>query len=155
MAAKKRTVAPKELTVEELEKVIEDYLAEVNNRDLTEALSLLKKSAGGKATSWKTAPVAESLAPYAPLYEKLFALSPNTVLPPKKTATALMSVHRRKPINFTRQKDEDWADDMSQLIRMGCAKFRSLADEPVAYRRCTSKVAYGDSQRLLYIFYDH
>ena len=86
------------------------FWGESNTRDMSEVMSHLKK-----ATSWKTAPVAESLARYAPLYEKLVELSPNAVLPPKKTAMALLSVHKRKPINFTHQKNVDWADDMGQL----------------------------------------
>ena len=143
---KQRAVAPKELSVDGLEQAIESYLEHCGSRDLTELLSHLKKAAKGKEANWKTAPVAETLAMYAPLYEKLFELSPNTILSPKKVASALLFVHRRKPINFTRQKDEDWVDEMSVLIRMGCAKFRVLVDEPDAYRRCMCKAAHGPSQ---------
>ena len=93
---KHRATAPKELSVDGLENAIEFFLEHSGNRDLTELLSHLKKATKGKDANWKTAPVGEILAMHAPLYEKLFELSPN-VKAHVKSGLVLVTNHKREP----------------------------------------------------------
>ena len=93
-----------------------------------------------KTVTWKTAPLAIPLAMFAPLYEKLAELSPQGILPPKKTTLALLAIHNKKPVNFTSRANADWADDMSSLIRAAFSKYRTIRAGSESYRRCLCKV---------------
>ena len=112
MKFRSRTVAPAELTVSAVESKFEAYLELMKTRDMSALMKELRKE-----ISWKCAPKASVLAQYAPLFSGLADLALGGVLPPKKTAMALLAAHRRKPINFSGQSDNDWTDDVSNTIR--------------------------------------
>ena len=136
MKARSRAVAPAEITVASLEAKFEAYLEIMKTRDMSRLMLELRKE-----ISWKCAPKASVLAQYAPLFSGLADLSPGGVLPPKKTAMALLAAHRRKQINFSGQLDNDWTDDVGSTIRATFAKYRDLAASTDATRRCFAKAS--------------
>ena len=85
----KRTAAPTELDVAEIEVEIEAFMTAMNSRDLTDLLLDMKKE-----ISWKNAAKPSVMAKNAVLHLGLTIISPQAVLPPKKTALALLAAHR-------------------------------------------------------------
>ena len=131
-----RSVAPAELTVASLEAKFEAYLEIMKTRDMSRLMLELRKE-----ISWKCAPKASILAQYAHLFSGLADLAPGGVLPPKKTAMALLAAHRRKPINFSGQLENDWTGDIGSTIGAAFAKYRDLAASTDATRRCFAKAS--------------
>ena len=76
-------------------------------------------------------------------------MAPGGVLPPKKTAMALLAAHRRLPINFSGQSDNDWTDDVSSTIRATFSKYRDLAGSTEAARRCFAKASVQERAAVL------
>ena len=91
----KRTAAPIELGVAEIEVEIEAFMTAMNSRDLTDLLLDMKKE-----ITWKNAAKPSVMAKYAVLYLGLTTISPQAVLPPKKTALAFHAAHRKKRAKF-------------------------------------------------------
>ena len=141
-SAVRRTVAPRELSVGDIEVALEHYLSGCATRDLTALLSDLKKDA-----SWKTAPKSNIMAKYQSLYKQLVSICPAGVLPPKRTTLALVALHLARPCNFTGRRDSDWADELSLAIRAGFAKFRELLDL-TAYARCMTKASSDEKHAI-------
>ena len=96
-------------------------------------------SAMKKEVMWKNALRATVLSQYSQLFSGLADICPCGVLPPKRTAVALVCCHKTRPINFSGKNDGDWADDTSALIRACFSKYRELANDIPARRRCYSK----------------
>lgn len=126
-----------------LESAFEDYFETSKSRDFTSLMADLKRE-----TTWKTAPRANLLSQYAPLFSVLAEICPCGVLPPKRTAMALLACNRRKPINFSGQSDVPWVEDMSGVIRACFAKYRDLATSPDAARRCLNKASTADKMSI-------
>jgi len=133
--AHKRTVAPRELSVGDIQDALDKYLNECGTRDMSELLADLKKDA-----NWKTAPKCSLMSKYHGLYTHLVRICPAGVMPPKRTTLALIALHQARPCNFTGRRDSDWADELSLAIRAGMSKFRELLDS-TAYSRCVAKAS--------------
>jgi hypothetical protein len=130
-----RLTAPKEIQTCDPEGVLERYFTMKGNRDLNALLSNLHEN-----TTWKNAPKASCLASYSPLYAMFVALSPQGLLPAKKLSLAIMACPKSRPVNFSGKELTVFADDMPGVLRASFAKFRSLASDGEAHRRCFSKV---------------
>ena len=142
-SAVRRTVAPKEFSVGDIEQAFEAYLSESTTRDLTELLSELKKD-----VKWKTAPKCNIMAKYHTLYKHVVAICPAGVLPPKRTSIALIALHQKRPCNFSGRREADWADDLSVAIRAGLSKFREILMDPASYKRCMTKASGGEKHAI-------
>ena len=127
-------MAPKEVTVAAIEERLECWLSAQVCRDLSSWLAPLKKG-----VTWKNLPKASLMAEFSGLFSELAKVAPSGVLPSKKTTLAVLAVHRRKPANFTGQVDGAWADEASSLLRASFAKYREVASDAEAHRRCFSK----------------
>jgi hypothetical protein len=142
--AKLRLQAPKEVSVGDIQKHLETYMADHNSRDLSSLLAALRKT-----TTWKSSPVASTLAAYSKLFCSLVDLSPQAMLPPKKTAMAILACHTEKAVNFTGKQDPIFADEVSSLLRCGLSKYRELAREPEKQRRCFGKASVEEKQAIM------
>lgn len=131
-----RKCAPKELTVAELEGVLERFMAARGTRDLCSTLKNLELG-----VSWKNAPRAAVLAEYNDIYKMLAVLSPQGVLPAKRFAMAFEATHKTRPTNFSAKTLTVFGDEMSALIRCGLSKFRALVTDGEAHRRCFAKAS--------------
>ncbi len=127
----------------DLEGVLERWFTMKNNRDLDAILHSLKQQ-----VSWKTAARASVLAEYSDLFGLLTALTPQGVLPAKKLALAICACHQRRPVNFSAKDLSTFSDDASGLIRACFAKFRDLAIDPDARRRCFAKASEVEKQKI-------
>ena len=135
----KRAVAPVELTVCEIEEQLEAFMKENGSRDLTDLLQEMRKE-----ITWKNTAKPSTLARYSFLFCGLASISPQAVLPPKKTTLAFLGAHRKKACNFSGRNDQDWAEEQSSAVRACLAKFRELSLDMEAQRRCFSKASTSE-----------
>ncbi len=91
----KRTAAPTELGVAEIEVEMEALMTAISSMDLTDLLLDMKKE-----ITWKNEAKPSVMAKYAVLYFGLKTISPQAVLPPKKTALALLAAHRNNNVQL-------------------------------------------------------
>ena len=139
--APRRTASPHDLAVSQIQEKLEQYFDKTGSRDMGSLLATMKKE-----VTWKNAPRAAVLAQYSSLFEGFADICPCGVLPPKRTAMALVCCHRSRPINYSGRSDAEWADDISALLRATFSKFRELAHDVAARRRCYNK-AFANSYR--------
>ena len=133
--ASKRLVAPKEIRTVDLQVVLDMWMGKKGSRDL-EALTAELRS----GVSWKSAPKAATLAAYADLYVAFAKISPTGMLPAKKLALDLCASHKQRPCNFSGKPEDVWSDTASGLLRAGFQKYREIAKDAEAHRRCMGKV---------------
>jgi hypothetical protein len=114
----------------------EKFLTAMGSRDITTHLAEAARS-----TTWKTAPgqSVKGLAEAAPLFLELCKVAPNGILPPKRTAQALVKMHKEKPLNFTNKELAVWSDGISSTVRQCMSKLRDLKQDPLCARRAFQK----------------
>ena len=133
--ASKRQVAPKEIRTCDLQVVLDLWMGKRGSRDFESLTAELRSN-----TTWKSAPKAATLAAYSDLYSAFAALSPSGMLPAKKLALALCASHKQRPCNFSGKPEDTWSDTASGLLRAGFQKYREIAKDAEAHRRCMGKV---------------
>ena len=134
-----RLTACKEVTVCDLEGVLERWFTARACRDLGATLQQMRQS-----ITWKTSPRPSTLADFSDLFGMIVKHAPSGVLPAKKLSLAIMACHRSRPVNFTHMDLQTFADETSGLIRAGMGKFRQLKQDADAHRRCFAKVIGAD-----------
>jgi hypothetical protein len=124
---------------------VEGFLVGCKTRDLT----AMTASMGG---TWKSAPTAaiQGLAQCKQLFVNLLELAPNSVVSGKRLAIALKSLHTdRAPINYTNRRCDDWADEMSQRIRVSLAKLREMKESHLSQARALSRATIDEKEAVL------
>ena len=134
MASKSRLVVPRDISVGDIEQILEGWLAKRGSRDLSGLLADLLRS-----VTWKSAPRSSVLADYADLFQPLAALSPTGMLPNKRCYMALIAMHKAKPCNFTAKVADVWADELTGALRATMSKYRDICRDAAAKRKCMSK----------------
>ena len=89
-----RRTAPPALGVCEISAVFDGWLDGRGNRDLER---LLRRC---KSESWKTAPVAATLAHYWDLYSQLAVIAPHCILPIKRTEQEVSNIEYTKQLRL-------------------------------------------------------
>ena len=82
------------------------------------------------------------LASLAPLYEKMFRVCPNGVVPNLKLSTALNNLHVALPVYHRAVSICTWAPNAGGYIRMVARDFRDIAGDGEKRTKCLAK-AWG------------
>ena len=119
-----RIRADKEISVRQLVKAVNEFLVKRGDRDIGRILACMAK------VSWKTNPsqcMAE-LWKLGDLWHACLLLAPNTMLPRKRLAVAIMEVHTEcGAILFVAGDLENFAGEVGAHLRRGLSKLRTLA----------------------------
>lgn len=132
-----------DVSCQDLQKALDDYMDAAGTRDLAQLLSPLK------AMTWKTAAAKhmEELLAMDSLWASLLQLAPTGVLAPTTTTRAVDKANTEAKCNFTQKPTRAFADLISEKIRIALGKFRACRDDKtksVVYR----KLGRADAQKL-------
>ena len=128
-----------EVPASRMEKIVEGWMLDVDNRDLAELLLPARTH-----ITWATTAVDTTvLAKYAGLAESAVMIAPNLTLYQTKLVSALMACHKRKPC-LESARLQNSAEDIAGLIRMVLSKFRDLGQFSGRLDAFTKKASSGN-----------
>ncbi len=138
-----RLVASSNVSVAEYSAVMEAYMQQQGSRDLHSLLQGLEQHC-----TWKSAPRLECLVQYAGLYKLLFNVVPNTICSHARLVDSLLAAHNERKCLFTTNVLRVEAGILSQLIRIGASKYRTVKADTRSYHIIMQKATPVQTQVL-------
>ena len=132
-----RLVADPSVTVDMIERDLEEWLSHCNSRDILGLLSVVQRTCGMKLAP---STCVSGIVSVAKLMHICLQRCPNGVLPRKTFSLAVRNIHQRNPVYHGEACIVIKADDITGIIRCALAKVRR---RPVfhtgayAHRACT------------------
>ena len=129
--ANKRTKAT-EISVTRLQRVVEAFLKIRKGRHLEGWLSPLRK-----CHKWGDSPTkaVKGISKCHDLFCLVLVAAPNAILPRKNFRMAIKAAHMAEPILMVSRDLDNWAEEMSSMIRCALSKLREIAGDHLKYER--------------------
>ena len=114
-----RLVADPSVTVDMIERDLEEWLSHCNSRDILGLLSVVQRTCGMKLAP---STCVSGIVTVAKLMHICLQRCPNAVLPRKAFSQAVKNIHEREPVYHGERKIPNVADEIMATIRCAMAK---------------------------------
>ena len=131
----RRLVADPSIGVQDMMRILKQFLGEEQSFDLLDLVSC----PGHQAFSWKTSPNPSWMHKMSRLVTFFIGVAKNGVLPSAKLKTGFLKLCSSMKINCSRKHDNDFADLCDQRIRIVMAQFRTVKQNAQEYQRLMKK----------------
>ena len=139
-ARKKRAACDKSVTVSMCMELLDAALGA--SRDMSTWFGKLEEK-------WKHQPDPSEMMPYLPITLAFSKICPSLLVQPSRMVIAISKLHLEKgPCNFTGQKVEDWAEEMSGKLRCLFSKWRRVFLESYTRSKFMGKLSQAEKEEV-------
>ena len=145
MSGRSRLGPDPSVSIGDLEKKIFEVTERQGCKDLAKLIHSKVKQ------TWRTAPDSDWLGcdGLADLLSSLFSLHRNGVLQSSKLKKAVLKLQTEKGrLNFTKNHDSDWVDQIDDQVRITAQQYRSLKQDQVKYKRLVKKCSVQEKKNV-------
>ena len=140
----RRLVADPSLGVQDMMRVLKEFLGSEPTFDLLELVSC----PGHQTFSWKTSPNPSWMSKVSRLVTLFLGVAKNGVLPSQKLKTGILKLCASMRINCSRKHDHDFSDICDQRIRIVMAQFRTVKRDAQEYQRLMKKATPEEKETI-------